>query len=86
MSPAGFCAGRRNFWQSRFFAVSFYPIRHGAEIKPYACDLLAALVLLALAVEWMRSPESSRWWWVTDRHWYRSWLLFPIPPCSWREV
>ncbi len=44
-------------------AVSFYPIRHGAEIKPYASDLLAALILLALAVEWMRSPQSSRWWW-----------------------
>ena len=44
-------------------AVSFYPIRHGAEIKPYASDLLASLILLALAVEWMRSPESSRWWW-----------------------
>src|SRR5271166_3734022 len=44
-------------------AVSFYPIRHGAEIKPYASDLLAALILLALAVDWMRSPQSSRWWW-----------------------
>ena len=45
------------------FAVSFYPIRHGAEIKPYASDLLAALILLALAVEWIRSPACSRWWW-----------------------
>ena len=45
------------------FAVSFYPIRHGAEIKPYASDLLVALILLALALEWIRSPESSRWWW-----------------------
>ncbi len=44
-------------------AVSFYPIRHGAEIKPYASDLLAALLLLALAIEWMWSPQSSRWWW-----------------------
>ena len=32
-------------------ATSFYPIRHGAEIKPYASDLLAALILLALALE-----------------------------------
>jgi hypothetical protein len=46
------------------FAVSFYPIRHGAEIKPYASDLLAALVLLALAVEWVRAQDSSRWWWL----------------------
>jgi hypothetical protein len=46
------------------FAVSFYPIRHGAEIKPYASDLLAALVLLALAFEWLRDRDASRWWWV----------------------
>jgi hypothetical protein len=46
------------------FATSFYPIRHGAEIKPYASDLLAALILLALALEVIRSPRSNRWWWV----------------------
>jgi hypothetical protein len=46
------------------FAVSFHPIRHGAEVKPYASDLLVALVLLALAVEWWRTPERSRWLWV----------------------
>jgi len=46
------------------FAVSFYPIRHGAEIKPYASDLLAALVLLDLAIEWLRDREASRWWWL----------------------
>ena len=46
------------------FAVSFYPIRHGAEIKPYASDLLAALVLLAFAVEWLRDRDASRWWWL----------------------
>ena len=44
-------------------ATSFYPIRHGAEIKPYASDLLAALILLALALEALKSPRSSRWWW-----------------------
>jgi 4-amino-4-deoxy-L-arabinose transferase-like glycosyltransferase len=45
------------------FATAFYPIRHSAEVKPYASDLLASLILLALAVEWLRSPEQSRWWW-----------------------
>jgi hypothetical protein len=45
-------------------ATAFYPIRHGAEIKPYASDLLAALVLLAPAIEWVRSRDSSRWWWI----------------------
>ena len=29
------------------FATAFYPIRHSAEVKPYASDLLCALVLLA---------------------------------------
>jgi hypothetical protein len=46
------------------FATSFYLIRHGAEIKPYASDVLAALILVALAVEWTRSPASSRWFWL----------------------
>lgn len=46
------------------FAVSFHPIRHGAEVKPYASDLLIALGMLALAVEWWREPERSRWLWV----------------------
>ena len=46
------------------FATSFSPIRHSAEVKPYASDLFAALILLAMAVEWRRSPERSRYWWV----------------------
>lgn len=29
-------------------SVAYYPIRHGAEVKPYASDLLAAVVLLGL--------------------------------------
>ena len=37
-------------------ATSFYPIRHGAEIKPYASDLLAALIFLSLAAG---SPEGA---------------------------
>jgi hypothetical protein len=45
-------------------ATSFYPIRHGAEVKPYASDLLASLVLLVLAVEWWCSPHRVRAWWV----------------------
>jgi hypothetical protein len=45
------------------FATAFYPIRHSAEVKPYASDLLASLVLMTLAVEWWRSPGRSRWLW-----------------------
>ena len=46
------------------FAVSIHPIRHSAEAKPYATDLLVALGLLALAIEWYRSPERTRWLWM----------------------
>jgi hypothetical protein len=45
-------------------ACAFYPIRHGNEIKPYSADLLAAVSLLTLAVEYLRRPESSRWLWI----------------------
>ncbi len=46
------------------FACAFYPIRHGNEIKPYSADLLAALLLLTLAVEYLRKPDSSLWLWI----------------------
>jgi hypothetical protein len=45
------------------FAVSYYPLRHGAELKPYGGDLCLALVLLALAIEWWREPWRLRWGW-----------------------
>ena len=46
------------------FATSFHPILHAADVKPYASDLLAALILLAIAVEWWRAPNQSSWMWV----------------------
>ena len=46
------------------FAVSFHPIRHAAEVKPYASDLLVALVLLALALDWRRTPDRTLWLWL----------------------
>ena len=45
------------------FATSFHPILHAADVKPYASDLLAALILLAMAVEWRRAPERAGWIW-----------------------
>ncbi len=45
------------------FATSVYTIRHGAEIKPYASDLLVALILISLALNWVRSRDQGRWWW-----------------------
>lgn len=46
------------------FAVSFHPIRHAADAKPYASDLLVALLLLVPTVEWLRKPEQLAWLWV----------------------
>ena len=45
------------------FTVSVHPIRHAAEAKPYATDLLVALVLLVPAVEWLRQPLQVGWLW-----------------------
>ncbi len=45
------------------FGMSFHPILHAADVKPYASDLLAALILLAIAVEWWRVPEQAGWMW-----------------------
>jgi hypothetical protein len=46
------------------FAVSFHPIRHAADVKPYASDLLVALVLLALVFAWRKNPEQTGWLWM----------------------
>ncbi len=45
------------------FAMAYYPIRHGAEVKPYSTDLFTSLILLALAIEWWRRPDHVRWLW-----------------------
>jgi hypothetical protein len=46
------------------FAVSIHPIRHSADAKPYATDLLVALGLMALAIEWCVSSERTAWLWL----------------------
>jgi hypothetical protein len=38
-------------------AVSYYPVRHACEVKPYSCDLLAAVCLLLLGLKWLADPE-----------------------------
>jgi hypothetical protein len=43
------------------FAVSYYPVRHSVEIKPYSLDLLVSLALLVVALTWLRRPERLRW-------------------------
>jgi 4-amino-4-deoxy-L-arabinose transferase-like glycosyltransferase len=42
-------------------AVSYYPVRHGAEVKPYAFDLLFAILFASLTFGHWRNPQSWRW-------------------------
>ncbi len=44
------------------FAISYFPVRYSAEIKPYAFDLLVSLCLLTAAAEVQRDAR-SRWRW-----------------------
>jgi len=42
-------------------AVSYYPVRHSAEVKPYAFDLLFAILYASLTLGHLREPHSWRW-------------------------
>lgn len=46
-----------------FFSAAWWPIAFAAEIKPYASDLLISLVLLSLALGWLRAPGRAGWLW-----------------------
>jgi hypothetical protein len=54
------------------FAVSAAPIRHAAEVKAYAGDLLVALVLLTPALAWLRDRARPDW----------LWILVPLAPMA----
>lgn len=43
------------------FAASYYPVRHGAELKPYSTDLLVALAMYSLCWDWLRDAACARW-------------------------
>lgn len=45
-----------------FLAAAYYPIRHGAEVKPYSTDLFIALLLLWLAGDLLKHPRSLLRW------------------------
>ncbi len=57
------CPDRTGWIALALFAVAYHPIRLAAEVKPYASDLLAALVLIWLALEWHRTKQQARWLW-----------------------
>ena len=48
--------GRALMLAVAILAVGFTPIRYGGEVKPYETDFLLATALIALAVEWLRTP------------------------------
>jgi hypothetical protein len=45
------------------FAVGYPMVRYTGEAKPYSSDLLLGLVMLGLAIEWLRRPGQRRWLW-----------------------
>jgi hypothetical protein len=54
-------SGKARLLAVAIFATAFYPVRHGAEVKPYAGDLLAALLIVGLALKF-RSTARPRLW------------------------
>ncbi len=45
------------------FSVGYPGIRFGPEVKPYGCDLLVTLALLAMLLQWQQRPQRTRWLW-----------------------
>ena len=62
------------------FAVAYPMTRYAAEAKPYGCDLLVAMALLALAIEWLRRPDQTRWLWCLAA------LVGPAVGCSFPAI
>jgi len=52
---------RAALFATGIMAVAYYPVRHSCEAKPYAFDLLMALILLVPAVSFLREPKRLRW-------------------------
>ena len=42
-------------------AVSYYPLRHCCEVKPYGLDLLMSAGMLLGALGWLADPRHTRW-------------------------
>ena len=63
MWPAESCAECRCCWQWRSSRCRSTRSVHAADVKPYASDLLAALAMIAVAIEFLRAPQRARWLW-----------------------
>jgi hypothetical protein len=61
------------------FAASFYPVRHATEVKPYATDLMIALMSLAVAWPlWLDRDSLRKWGWLTLVVAIGVWCSFPM--------
>lgn len=60
------------------FAASYYPMRHGAELKPYACDLLFALLIVFAALRIAGGDRRARaWLGLGAACWFGVWFSYP---------
>lgn len=59
------------------FAVSYYPIRYGAELKPYAIDILVACVVPWLAASWLCRSDERHLLWLAAVGLLASWFSYP---------
>lgn len=53
---------RAAFLATGIMAVAYYPVRHAAEVKPYATDLLTSLALTMLALRVLERPRGVAGW------------------------
>jgi hypothetical protein len=61
------------------FAASYYPVRHAAELKPYAGDLLLSLVLIWLGWSVYQQPNRlGRWMLLILTAAVGFWLSYPL--------
>ncbi len=60
------------------FAASYYPMRHGAELKPYATDLLWSLMLAHAALNLLSvRPRIRDWFGFAAVAWSGVWFSYP---------
>ncbi|MBL8879048.1 MAG: glycosyltransferase family 39 protein [Phycisphaerales bacterium] len=53
---------RAGFLATGMMAAAYYPVRHASEVKPYATDLLVALVLIHLTWRVLARPRNFLTW------------------------
>ncbi|MSR31279.1 MAG: glycosyltransferase family 39 protein [Gemmataceae bacterium] len=53
--------GLASLWAVAILAVSYYPIRHACEVKPYATDLLASVLFLWAGAQALKARPKPLW-------------------------